>query len=450
MAAVTVMPRRGQNRVVAHTASGPADRDLASAHGPLRRGQPGLSPWRAIVTFGVVSLVADMVYEGARSITGPLLGQLGASAVLVGVVTGAGEAAALVLRLVFGRAADRSHRYWPMTIVGYTMTAVSVPLLAFAPFLGAAGLAVACTLILAERTGKAVRSPAKSTLLAYVATGVGLGRAFGVHKALDQTGAFAGPLVVAGVVGLTGVIWPSMAVLLIPGAAAIAILIWLRPRIGEPAAAEYAHHSESDQSRRGDAPATRGNLPRAFWLFAVSSGAATTGLVTFGVISFHLGRENVVPLSAIPLVYAAAMAVEAVAALATGFAYDRTGGAVLYVVPICVAVVPWLAFTDRAALAVVGVLVWGVANGVQDSTVKALVADLVPAGRRATAYGVFAAIQGGGAVAAGTLAGALYARSVPLLGIIVAVIETVALLLYVATLRTAGGKRSARPVRVAS
>ena len=142
------------------------------------------SPWRAVVGFGVVSLAADMVYEGARSITGPLLASLGASALLVGVVTGAGEALALVLRLVFGPRVDRSGNYWSMTLGGYALTAICVPALALTPFLGAAGLAVASLLVLTERTGKAVRSPAKSTLLAHAAGPVGLGRGFGVHLSL--------------------------------------------------------------------------------------------------------------------------------------------------------------------------------------------------------------------------------------------------------------------------
>src|SRR5690242_5201107 len=123
------------------------------------------SPWRAVVGFGVVSLAADMVYEGARSVTGPLLASLGASALLVGLVTGAGEALALVLRLGFGSLADRTGRYWALTLGGYALTAVCVPALALTPFVGAAGLALACALVLAERTGKAVRSPSKSTLL---------------------------------------------------------------------------------------------------------------------------------------------------------------------------------------------------------------------------------------------------------------------------------------------
>lgn len=402
-----------------------------------------MTAWRAVVGLGLVSLSADMVYEGARSITGPLLEQLGASAMLAGVVVGAGEAAALMLRLVFGRAADRASRYWPMTIAGYALTAISVPLLAITPFVGAAGLALACALILAERTGKAVRSPAKSTLLAFVATDVGLGRAFGVHKALDQTGAFAGPLLVAGIMATTGVIWPSMAILLVPGLAAMLLLVWLQPRIGEPAdrpvdqsaAASGAAAGGTATAGLGAVPAPKTPLPRTFWLFAASSAAATAGLAPFGVISFHLSREHVIALAHIPLVYAAGMAIAAVAALGSGIGYDRWRAAVLYTLPPIAAAVPWLAFTDRAGLALVGVLVWGAASGIQDSTVKALVADLVPAGRRATAYGVFAAVQGAGAMGGGVLAGSIYPYSTALLGGAIAAIEAAALALFAITMR---------------
>ena len=192
------------------------------------------SAWRVVWWFGFVSLSADMVYEGARSIYGPLLASLGASAVVVGLVTGAGEAMALVLRLVFGPLADRTGRYWGLTILGYGLTAVCVPLLAVTPFVGGAGLVLAAVLILLERSGKAVRSPSKSALLAHVASAVGRGRGFGVHKALDQVGAFAGPLLVAAVIGASGAIWPSMAVLAVPGAAAMLLLAVIRARVPDP------------------------------------------------------------------------------------------------------------------------------------------------------------------------------------------------------------------------
>ncbi len=369
------------------------------------------SPWRTVVGFGVVSLAADMVYEGARSITGPFLASLGATALVVGMVTGAGEAAALVLRLASGPWADRSGRYWGLTIVGYAMTAVCVPLMAVAPFVGGAGLALACTLVLVERTGKAVRSPSKSTLLAHAARSVGRGRGFAVHKALDQVGAFAGPLLVAAVAALAGAVWAGLAVLAVPGAVAMALLFWLRartPHLGrrDPSAEPDPARATADISAPAG-PATA-PLPRRFYLFATSSAASTLGLMTFGVISFHLVDAHLVRAAAVPVVYASAMATAAVAALATGFAYDRVGARVLLALPFLVGAVPILALAGRLWVAVLGILIWGAATGVQESTVKALVADLVPSSRLATAYGVFAAFEGGAALAGGGLAGWLY------------------------------------------
>jgi MFS family permease len=403
------------------------------------------SPWRAVVGFGVVSLTADMVYEGARSITGPLLASLGASAVLVGLVTGAGEAMALVLRLVFGSWADRSGRYWTLAFAGYALTAVSVPALAVTPFVGGAGLLLACFLILSERTGKAVRSPSKTALLAHAAGAVGLGRGFAVHKALDQVGAFAGPLVVAAIAALTGALWPALAALVVPGCVALLTLIWIRRRIGDPADRPASRAAPASTIGAVPASAPTEKLSGRFWLFAFAAGASTAGLVTFGVISYHLTKDAVVSVAAVPIIYAVAMASEAVAALATGWLFDRIIGWVLLSVPFLVAAVPGLAFTSSLTAVVVGIVAWGAANGIQDSTVKALVADLVPAPRRATAYGVFAAVQGSAAVVGGTMAGALYTRSLPALITAVALIELVALALLVATLRHRG---PSEPLRV--
>jgi Major Facilitator Superfamily len=387
------------------------------------------SPWRTVVGFGVVSLAADMVYEGARSVTGPLLASLGASAVLVGLISGAGEAMALLLRIVSGSWADRSGRYWSLTFVGYAMTAICVPALAITPFIGGAGLALACVLILGERVGKAVRSPSKTALLAHAAAAVGLGRGFGVHKALDQVGAVAGPLLVAAVIAAAGVIWPAMAVLAVPGAVALLILAWIRRSMGDP----IERRDEAVQTR-ASLSKSHGRLPVVFWLFGAASAATTAGLVTFAVIAYHLTQDRVVPVAAVPLIYAAAMAAAALAALGSGWLFDRTKGRVLLGLPLLVAAVPTLAFAGSPLIAVTGALLWGAAGGVLDSSIKALVADLVPASRLATAYGVFAAVQGAAAIGGGVMAGALYERSLPLLIAAVAATQVVALVLLIATL----------------
>ena len=401
-----------------------------------------LSAWQVVWWFGSVSLAADMVYEGARSMYGPILAALGASGLVVGLVTGAGEAMALVLRLVFGPVADRTGRYWSLTIVGYGLTAVCVPLLWFAPRLGGAGLAFAVTLILLERLGKAVRSPSKSALLAHVAGAVGRGRGFGVHKALDQIGAFSGPLLVAAVVAGAS-LWAGMAVLAIPGIIAMLLLAVLCRRVPDPSVYDdSAQPTTTDPPRAWLADARGAGLPPIFFRYALACSLTTGGLVTFGIIGYHLTVEGLVPVAAVPLVYAGAMAVEAVAALVVGSLYDRTGAKVLLLVPVLVALVPALALGGSVGLVVAGVAIWGFAHGVQDSTIKAAVADLVPAHRRATAYGVFAGIQGALAIVGGAGAGWLYDQSLPALVAVVVVSQLVALALLLTTLRPA-----AEPVR---
>lgn len=396
------------------------------------------SPWRAVVMLGMTSLAADLVYEGARSVYGPLLAALGAGAVVVGAVTGAGEAAALVLRLLFGPWTDRSGRYWAMTIAGYALTVVSVPLLALTPYLGGAGLAVGSALILLERTGKAVRSPAKTALLAQVAQQGGRGRGFGVHKALDQVGAFLGPLLVAAVVAVTGTLSAGLAVLAVPGIIAMAIVLTTRAHVAAP-----ARPGRTTQDPGSDAPALRGwvarvvgaGLPPVFFWYAAAAGLTTAGLVTFGLIGYHLTVSGLTPATLVPVVYAGAMLVEAACALVVGRLYDRAGPRVLFPVPVLVALVPGLALSQRLWTVMAGVLIWGLAYGVQDSTVKALVADIVDAPRRATAYGVFAAVQGLAAVGGGVLAGWLYERSLWSLVAVVAAVQLAALVLLARALR---------------
>jgi MFS family permease len=386
-----------------------------------------------VVAFGVVSLAGDMVYEGMRSVAGPFLASFGASALAVGLITGAGEAIALVLRLFSGPYADRGGQYWSLTILGYAMTAVCVPLLAVTPFVGSIGLALAATLILLERAGKAIRSPSKSTLLARVAVSVGRGRGFAVHKALDQVGAFAGPLLVAGVIALVGVTWPAFAVLAVPGAVCMLLLFTLKRHstVAEPETVAASHPVEAPVSTIVEPRA----LSMQFYAFATSCGLGTLGLMTFGVISFHLVDAGLVTTAVVPLVYAAAMATEAVAALVTGFAYDRWGAAVLYTLPVTVIAVPALTLASTLTVVLAGVLLWGAVTGVQDSTVKALVADLVPPRRLATAYGVFAAFQGVAALAGGVLAGGLYTEHRTLLIALVAVMQLGSAVLLAIALR---------------
>jgi len=405
-----------------------------------------MSAWRFVVWFGIVAMFADIVYEGARSITGPLLASLGASALVVGVVTGVGEAAALLLRLVSGPLTDRTGRFWAWTLAGYALTVVSVPLLGLA-----SALWVASGLVIAERVGKAVRSPAKDTLLSHATAVTGRGRGFAVHEALDQVGALTGPLAVAGVLAVTGNDYtPALLVLAVPGVVAFALVVWLCVRVPRPALYELDRETATSTPTDVTAGVTAGTaetaavpvvpsgaLPGAFWAYAAFAGLTTIGFATFGVLSFHLVTAGLLSAAAVPVLYAAAMVVDAVAAVATGLAYDRLGARVLVVLPFVAALVPMLAFSGTVAVAVMGSLAWGVALGVQESTLRATVADLVGPGRRATAYGIFGAVLGVSAAAGGALAGGLYEVSVPLLVSVTAVLQLLALTVLVVTLRRA-------------
>lgn len=387
----------------------------------------GWTPWRFVTAFGVVSLCADLVYEGARSVIGPYLGLLGASATMVGVVTGVGEAFALAGRLGTGPLADRTRAYWPLALTGYAVAMVSVPALGLTSTLW-----LAAVLVIAERAGKAIRSPAKDVMLSHAAAAVGRGKGFAVHEALDQIGAVAGPLAVAALLAATADDFRvAFLALAVPAAVVMVLLVRLRAAVPDPArfepdAAEPAH---------GAAGAAR--LPRSFWTYLAFTVITTTGYATFGVLAFHLATAHVLPLAAIPVLYAAAMGVDALAALASGWAYDRAGRRMLAAVPV-LSVVALLAFTGGAVTAIAGVLVWGAVLGIQESTMRAAVADLVPAARRGTAYGVFAAGFGAATLVGGLLAGALYDRSLTALVVAVVAIQAVAMAVLLVP-RGAGG-----------
>lgn len=242
----------------------------------------------------------------------------------------------------------------------------------------------------------------------------------------------AGVLVISG-----GDYTPALLVLAAPGVGVLALLIWLRARVPDPAGYEPPPTADIADPERSSAPHTPPvnltRLPRAFWIYAAFTAATTLGFATFGVLSFHLVAQNLLPAAGVPVLYAAAMGVEAVAALAVGWWFDRHGPITIAVLPILSAGIPILAFADTTTMAVAGCLLWGAAVGVQESTLKATVAELVPPGRRATAYGIYAGVIGAATLIGATLTGALYTYSIPALVITVAAIQTAALILLIAT-----------------
>lgn len=352
---------------------------------------------RFILLLGVVSLLSDVTYEGARSITGPFLVVLGASGAAVGVVAGLGELLGYGLRLVSGVLADRTRRYWAVTIGGYCINLLAVPLLALA-----GRWETAAALMLAERAGKALRTPARDAMLSHAASGVGTGWGFGLHEALDQVGAIAGPLAVAALISRYGNYRTAFAWLLLPAVLALVALT----------AARLAYPRPQDLDAGATRIQTRG-LPRAFWVYLAGAGLLAAGYADFPLIAYHLEKTRLVWPGGIALLYGLAMAVDAAAALLLGRLYDRLGVSVLAVAATVSAGFAPLAFLGGRNHVIAGMVLWGFGMGAQESVLRAAVAGMVAPDRRGTAYGVFNAGYGALWFAGSAVMGFLYDASVP-------------------------------------
>ena len=318
---------------------------------------------------------------------------------MVGFIAGAGELVGYALRVLFGWLADRTGRPWLLLAVGYAVNLLAVPLLALA-----GRWEVAAALMVAERLGKAIRAPSRDAVLSAAATKVGAGWGFGLHEAMDQIGAIAGPLVVAAAMTMSGSYRTAFAVLLVPALLALAALAVARLRAPRPLAAEAP--------ARG---ALTDKLPPPFWLYAAAAACLAAGFTDFPLLAFHLQRQGLASAAGIPLLYALAMAVDAVAALLFGRLFDRFGVAVLAGGAAFTASAAPLVFLGGPAAAVGGIVAWGVGMGAQESVVRAAVATLVPATRRGSAYGSFGAVFGIAWFAGSALMGVLYDVSVPAL-----------------------------------
>jgi hypothetical protein len=345
-----------------------------------------------VVAFGIVSLFADMSYEGMRGISGPFLASLGATGLAVGIIAGSGELAGYLLRLFSGRFADSTRAYWPITLVGYTVQMAAVPMMALA-----GNWWVAAILIIIERAGKAIRNPPRDAMLSRAGETIGHGWAFGLHEALDQTGAVAGPLIAAAVLARHGDYRTAFAWLALPSLATLALVFSMRfkfvtlGKIARPPAGTI------------DQP-----LPRAFWFYAAAAALTAFGFADFTLMSFHFGKTGVVGGEMIALFYAAAMLADGAASLAFGGWFDAAGLRVVFGgIALGVVVAP-LAFFGGWWGAMLGTLAWGACLGVHESVMSAAVASLVPLHVRARAYGIFTAIFGTAWFLGSAVLGALY------------------------------------------
>jgi MFS family permease len=361
-------------------------------------GVRGASPaLKFVLMVGIMSFFADFTYEGARSITGPYLGLLGAGAFTISVISGAGEFLGYNIRLFSGRSADRTGQYWPITIGGYVLQMSVVPLLALA-----GNWQVAAVLIIAERVGKGIRNPPRDAMLSHAAKDIGYGWAFGVHEALDQFGALFGPLLVALVLAIGHHDYKvAFAVLAVPAAIMLSLLGVARllyPRPQDLAA--------------GPARITSESLPRVFWLYVGGAALAGAGFADFPLIAYHFQRAGTVSPALTPVFYAVAMAVSGAGSLVLGRLFDRAGIGVLVPLTVVAAAYAPLAFLGGFWAILVGVCLWGLGMGVQESLIPAAVAPMVSPDRRAFAYGLFTGIYGTAWVLGSIVIGVLISVSV--------------------------------------
>lgn len=347
---------------------------------------------RFIICLGIVSMFADMTYEGAHSVIGPLLSDLGSSATQVGIIAGIGEMFAASLRLFSGRLADKTRAYWTIAIFGYAINIVVVPALAFAGSWKAAAL-----LIIAERTGKALRGPARDVLLSGATNKVGHGFGFGVHAAFDQAGAVLGPLFVAYAVAKTNHFGPAFLWLTVPAVGAFGAMVVAR--LINP-------DTELKAPKRVDQ-----KLPPVFWTYVAAAGLLACGFVDFPLLAFHFQKTGLMDKETIPLLYAAAMGVNGITAVIFGKLFDRFGVYALAAgILISLLALP-LGFLGGHAAAFAAVGCWGTGLGAQDASLRGGIAQVVSMNKRGGAFGAFNGVYGVAWFAGSAVMGLLYDHS---------------------------------------
>lgn len=382
-----------------------------------RQSTPG-SAMQFILLLGLVSALGDITYETGRSISGPYLALLGASATAIGFFSGLGEFIGYAFRLVSGFLVERTRLYWAATFLGYGLI-LSIPLLAYTD-----RWQIAVLLLILERIGKAIRSPARDTILSYAASQTGRGWGFAVHEALDQVGAVLGPLLFTIAFMLSGSYPVGLSILWIPAILTLVVLAIARLQVPHP------EKFETDSLEKSRENLAQAGYPRVFWFYVLFTFLTVAGFANFQVISYHWVNDSLVPETQIPLFYAVAMGVDALAALVIGKTYDRVGLKSLLIVPLLTLVIPFLAFSQQYWLVLASVVLWGMVMAVQETIMRAGIADLISTRRRASAYGIFNTIYGAAWFVGSAMIGFLYDLKLAWLLAFVVLVEVAALFVY--------------------
>jgi len=347
------------------------------------------SIYYGIILFGIISMLGDTIYEGARSVVPSYMETIGVSALIIGVVFGVGEFLGYALRIISGLLADITRAYWHLFIIGYVLL-ISVPLLGVVRvwYLVAA-------LVIVERIAKALRSPSRDVLISIVSKGVGAGKAFGIHELLDQVGAIAGPALLALTLYLTlNDYSKAFTLLLIPYLALVTVVMLTYTRL--------KHYTE-EYKFSSSLTAKPYPLPYTFKLYIIAVGLNTAGLIHVSLILYRL--TGYLSHWVVPLLYLSAQAVDAIVAPIAGLLYDRYGRSILLVPFLLSILVSITAVIGGLTLLVVSIIVFGLVYGMQESIYRAAVSDITPIEKRGLAYGIFNTVYGLGLLAGGSLFG---------------------------------------------
>ena len=365
------------------------------AAGKEKRNLTASNAFRFVLILGIANCFADMTYEGARSVTGPFLASLGASAAIVGFTAGFGELIGYGLRAITGLISDRTRKYWLVTIIGYIVNMLAVPALALA-----GNWPLAAGLIIAERTGRAIRKPSTEAMLSFAGKQIGQGWVFGLNEALDQLGATLGPLIISLTLLRHGDYRSGFALLLVSALLAIAIVFIARYFFPTPRDLEVSHVIQTS------------GLPKSYWLYMMAGGCIAAGFADFALIAYHFQKTASVPAPIVPIYYAVAMGVGAIGALAFGKLFDKIGVPILVAAFALSAFFAPLVFLGKMWIALLGMILWGIGMGAQESLLKSVVAGLVSVNKRGTAFGVFDTGFGIAWFAGSWLMGILYGKSI--------------------------------------
>lgn len=382
-----------------------------------------------IFLMGIVSLFSDMTHEGGRSVLGEFLNLTGASAATIGFVSGFGELLGYGLRIISGRIADKTKKYWTLVIAGYVIQVLAIPALALVP---ENGWIVACGLVILERVGKAVKKPAKNTLVSFASSEIGQGKGFAYMEFLDQLGAFLGPVMlfvislVKGTENLYSTYRICFLFLGIPALITIALVLF----------SKYKYpHPEMFEKEQEEAAEFKFKKSFVFYMIAICLFAF--GFVDFTLITLHAAKTGYFPDSTLSLLYAGAMVVDAFAALFFGWLYDKIGIKALMASTLISSVFSILVFmSDSPAMFVAGVLVWGIGMGAQESIMKAAVSGIVPRNMRSTGFGIFETGFGIFWFLGSWALGALYDVNIYAMVMISVIVQLIAIIFYYISIRT--------------